>query len=127
MVIFGDGNYTISGGITMGSGSGTVTGPNNQAVCASPPTFETVFGNGTSFIVTDQGISMGGGCMVFGNAATHDINGGGGANETILVRGVSGKTGCDDHKNGMRCFPVFVAEYANATHPSGCTVMRRVN
>ncbi len=64
-IVFGNGNFTISGGVTIGNG--TPCGPTNTIQ----------FGNGTSFVMTDTGVSLVGGCMVFGTAANHDINAGG--------------------------------------------------
>jgi hypothetical protein len=61
---FGNGNFTISGGAKIGNG----------ASCAATNTLQ--FGNGTNFILTDTGISLAGGCFIFGNDVEHDINSG---------------------------------------------------
>jgi Flp pilus assembly protein TadG len=61
---FGNGNFNISGGITLGNG----------AACG--PTNTIQFGTGSSFIVTDTGITIDGGCFIFGDATNHDINSG---------------------------------------------------
>lgn len=80
-IVFGNGEFEISGGVTIGNGA---------ACAASTVGSKTVesgnaigFGNGTNFIVTDTGISIGGGCFTFGNATNHDINGGGASNYAI--------------------------------------------
>lgn len=70
-LVFGNGNFTISGGISIGNG--TACGPTNTIQ----------FGNGSSFIVTDTGVSLVGGCLIFGNATNHDINGGGASGYAI--------------------------------------------
>jgi Flp pilus assembly protein TadG len=68
---FGNGNFTISGGVKLNGG----------ASCAAANTLQ--FGNGSSFILTDTGITLAGGCFIFGSATNHDINAGGAGNAAI--------------------------------------------
>jgi hypothetical protein len=70
-IVFGNGNFTISGGVKLNGGAG----------CAPNNTLQ--FGNGNSFVVTDTGVTMNGGCMTFGSAANHDINAGSSSNNAI--------------------------------------------
>jgi Flp pilus assembly protein TadG len=90
-LFFGNGNVTITGGVTDTDGlllfgasvsvadnymiSGGIS-LNNGTACTSPPTNEISFGNGTSFVLTDTGITLDGGCFIFGNDTNHDINSG---------------------------------------------------
>lgn len=63
-LVFGNGNFAISGGVSIANG----------APCAAGNTLQ--FGNGTNFIVADTGITLNGGCFTTGSDTNHDINSG---------------------------------------------------
>ncbi len=63
-LVFGNGNFTISGGVSIANG----------AACSPSNTLQ--FGSGTNFSVVDTGITLVGGCFITGSDTNHDINSG---------------------------------------------------